>query len=39
MAGISHYYDFSRVRSYGARYLMIVGSRGTLTVPTVSSSG
>ena len=29
MAGISHYYDFSRIRSYGARYLMIVGSRGT----------
>ena len=26
---ITHYYDFSRVRSYGARYLMIVGSRGT----------
>lgn len=26
---ITHYYDFSRVRSYGARYLMVVGSRGT----------
>ena len=26
---ITHYYDFSRIRSYGARYLMIVGSRGT----------
>lgn len=29
LMGITHYYDFSKVRSYGARYLMVVGSRGT----------
>ena len=29
MTGISHYYNFDKIRSYGARYLMIVGSRGT----------
>lgn len=27
--GISHYYSFDKIRSYGARYLMVVGSRGT----------
>lgn len=26
---ITHYYSFDRIRSYGARYLMTVGSRGT----------
>lgn len=26
---ITHFYSFDRIRSYGARYLMVVGSRGT----------